>query len=106
SDEEKLDEVRRTILRTPKRSHRFAELTVEQGIEKIRSAFVDHEEVETLCNLQLFHVPITPDDDRPEFRSHSEVLGLPLRTSALSAAIGEAVSYAVTALHPALKADS
>ena len=101
-DQAKLNELRETFPKQLKAAQRFAELTVTGAIQAIREQLSDHEGIDLLTRLSLEHTPIEAGPESKAFAAHCDVLGLPLRTDAFSALVGEAISYAVTALHPAV----
>lgn len=103
SDQERITQVRTTIPKTLKAAQRFAELTVDGAIAKVRHHLAGDADLEKLCGLSLAHTPILNEDGEMIFALHCDVLGLPPAVSTYSATVGEAISYAVTALHPAVE---
>jgi hypothetical protein len=106
TDVDRINKIRATFPRKLKPSQRFAELTVADAVQLVCEKMAHLDEVEQLANLALLHTPIEATDDYPEFPLHCDITGLPIRTNAFSALVGEVISYAVTHLHPAVAEDA
>ncbi|MCR6634913.1 hypothetical protein [Devosia sp.] len=102
ADDDRLSKVRATFPKKLNKAQRFAELTVSGAISAVASKFADNADVKRLCALSLIHTPVGKEGEAIHFETHCDVLGLPLRTDAFSELVAEAISYSVTALHPAL----
>lgn len=90
---QQLDEVRRLIRLTMKRSGRLAELNVGQTRKKVDRL---------LDELRFIHMPLDADENFEADPSHSEIVGLPPKDSPEADMIGDLIATCVIEVHPAL----
>ena len=91
---QQLDQIRRLIRVNMKPSGRLVELNVGTVMQRISSGFS--------ISPGIYHRPLPASSRYPADPSHSEITGLPPRTSPQSTLIGDLIAECVSARHPAI----